>query len=83
MTRMRKSYSKDFKAKVALEALREEETIQEISNKYEVLTILISERKKTCVEYFNAVKAWKKRSRNKPLKSYIENWESYKQSTTG
>jgi transposase-like protein len=33
---MRKSHDKNFKAKVALEALREESTIQELARKYEI-----------------------------------------------
>lgn len=33
---MRKSYDKTFKAKVALEALKEESTLQELAKKYEV-----------------------------------------------
>ncbi len=33
---MRTKYDKVFKAKTALEALREESTIQELANKYEV-----------------------------------------------
>lgn len=36
MARKRNSFTKDFKAKVALEALREESTIQELSVKYGV-----------------------------------------------
>lgn len=36
MGKKRQTFSKDFKAKVALEALREESTVQEISVKYGV-----------------------------------------------
>lgn len=36
MGRTRQSFSKDFKAKVVLEALREESTLQEIATKYQV-----------------------------------------------
>ena len=36
MAKKRQSFSKEFKAKVALEALREESTIQEIAVKYGV-----------------------------------------------
>ena len=36
MARKRQSFSKDFKAKVILEALREESTIQEIAVKHGV-----------------------------------------------
>lgn len=43
---MRKSYDKNFKAKVALEALKENQTIQELAIKYEV--------------HANQISAWKK-----------------------
>ena len=35
MSRKRRSFSKESKAKVALEALRERETLQELAPKYE------------------------------------------------
>jgi transposase-like protein len=47
---MRKSYGKQFKAKVALEALREESTIQELANKYDVHPGQISLWKKQAIE---------------------------------
>ena len=37
MSKTRESFSKEFKAKVALEALGEETTIQQLSVKYSVL----------------------------------------------
>ena len=45
MAKKRQSFSKDFKAKVALEALREESTIQEIAVKYGVHPNQISQWK--------------------------------------
>jgi len=45
MGKKRQSFSKDFKAKVALEALREESTIQEIAVKYGVHPNQISQWK--------------------------------------
>ena len=36
MSKTRQTFSKDFKAKVVLEALREESTIQQLSVKYRV-----------------------------------------------
>lgn len=36
MSRKRRSFSKEFKAKVALEALRERETLQELARKYDL-----------------------------------------------
>jgi transposase len=43
---MRKSHSKDFKAKVALEAIRNESSIQELGQKYDVHPNQISQWKK-------------------------------------
>jgi len=47
---MRKNYDKQFKAKVALEALKEETTIQELAKKYEVHPAQISQWKKQAIE---------------------------------
>jgi transposase len=49
-TPMRKSYDKNFKAKVALEALKEESTLQELARKYEVHPNQISQWKRQLVE---------------------------------
>jgi transposase-like protein len=46
----RKSYEKAFKARVALEAIKEESTIQELANKYQVHSKQISEWKKQLLE---------------------------------
>lgn len=43
---MRKSHSKDFKAKVALEAIKNEMSIQELAQKFEVHPNQISQWKK-------------------------------------
>jgi transposase len=37
----RQSFSKEFKAKVVLEALREESTVQELATKYDGVTIFV------------------------------------------
>src|SRR5574344_2664462 len=50
MGRQRQTFSKDFKAKVALEALREESTIQELSIKYGVHPNQIMQWKKLIAE---------------------------------
>lgn len=50
MAKKRQSFSKDFKAKVALEALREESTIQELSGKYGVHPNQISKWKAQAIE---------------------------------
>jgi len=47
---MRKRYDKDFKAKVALDAMRGEKTLQEISKLYEVHPNLVAQWKKQLIE---------------------------------
>jgi transposase-like protein len=47
---MRKRYDKAFKAKVALEALRGEKTVQEIATTYQVGAGLVALWKKELVE---------------------------------
>lgn len=46
----RKRYSADFKAKVALEAIREELTLSELSKKYDVPPNMISTWERVAVE---------------------------------
>jgi putative transposase len=46
----RKIYPKEFKARVALEALKEAKTIAELSSEYEVHSNMISKWKKTLQE---------------------------------
>lgn len=47
---MRKSYDKTFKAKVVLEALREEMTLQELGQKYDIHPNQIGQWKKQALE---------------------------------
>ena len=48
MPRKRRSYPAELKAKVALEALREEATMAELAARYDVHPNLIATWKKTC-----------------------------------
>ena len=50
MKQTRKKYDAKLKAKVAIEALKERETLNELAAKYELSSVMISQRKKaqTC-----------------------------------
>jgi transposase-like protein len=52
---MRKRFSPDYKAKVALEAIREKYTLQELATKYEVHPNQITQWKKEALANMNAV----------------------------
>ena len=45
MSTKRRSFSAEFKAKVALEALKEQETINQIASRYDVLPVQVSQWK--------------------------------------
>ena len=47
---MRKRYGVKFKSKVALEAIKSDQTIAELSNKFEIHRDLVQKWKKTVVE---------------------------------
>lgn len=51
----RKKFGKDFKARVALEAIREEKTINEIASIFEVHPNLVRKWKKQAVENLSEV----------------------------
>ena len=55
---MRKKHRKDFKAKVALEAIRGEQTVQEIAQKYEVHSNQVTTWKRQLLD--NATTAFEK-----------------------
>lgn len=62
---MNKRHSKDFKAKVAIEALRGEKTVQEIAQKYEIHPNQVTLWKKQLIE--NATLAFDKHGNDKEL----------------
>ena len=51
----RRKFSSDFKSRVALEALREESTLSELSKKYNIHPNQISHWKKQAIEGFNDI----------------------------
>jgi putative transposase len=71
MKRTRKNYSPEFKAKVVLELLQENKTINEIASKYGILPKSLIEWKKQFLE--NADLAFDKSSVVKEYKQEIEN----------
>ena len=50
MKKSRKKYDAKFKAKVAIEALKDRETLSELAAKYEVSPVMISRWKKEFIE---------------------------------
>lgn len=62
---MNKRHSKEFKAKVAIDALRGEKTIQEIAQKYEVHPNQVTLWKKQLID--NATSAFDKDGKDKDL----------------
>jgi transposase len=50
MSKKRRTFTADFKAKVALEALKEQETLNQIASRYDVLPVQVSQWKKQLLE---------------------------------
>jgi len=78
MSVKRKSYSADFKAKLVLEALEGEKTINEIASKYEVLPVSLKNWKKQFLE--NMSLAFDKSTVVKEYKDEIEELKKSKDS---
>jgi transposase-like protein len=55
MSRTRRTFGKDFKAKVVLEALKEKDTIEVLAKKYELLPNQISIWKSEAIRNLSAV----------------------------
>lgn len=62
MKRTRRKFTADFKARVAVEAIKEHRTLSELSNHFEVSPVVISRWKKEFLE--NMSKAFEDKSRN-------------------
>jgi len=77
MGKVHRQYSPTFKAKVALEAIREEETIVELASRYGVHPTQIKKWKKTAVEGIVELFTDRKKSRDKEKNLFIE--ELYKE----
>jgi len=78
MSVKRKSYSADFKAKLVLEVLEGEKTINEIASKYEVLPVSLKNWKKQFLE--NMSLAFDKSTVVKEYKDEIEELKKLKDS---
>ena len=76
MKRKRKKYSAEFKAKVALEAIKGEETLQQLAGRYGVHPTMITRWKKELID--NAPELFGRGSRrDKDINAQIE--ELYRQ----
>jgi transposase len=74
---MRKTYSAEFKAKVALEAIRGEKTLAELSSRYEVHQVQIINWKKKALQ--ELVELFKKSSSKKERDDHHLIQELYRQ----
>ncbi|MDQ7083660.1 MAG: IS3 family transposase [Sulfurovum sp.] len=80
MSRKRKTYSAEYKAKLVVEVLREERTLNEIASSYEVLPKSLQNWKKQFLE--NASLAFDKSAVVKEYKEQIETLEREKDATS-
>ena len=61
---MKKTYSGKFKAKVALDVIREQDTVAELSSKYEVHRSLLTKWKKETIEALPGILSTTKKKNN-------------------
>lgn len=61
---MRKSYSGNFKAKVAIDVIKEHETVTELASKYQVHRALLTRWKKEAIEGLPGVFSQKNKNNN-------------------
>ena len=71
----RRKFSSDFKAKVALEAVRNQQPLGELALKFEVSPVVISRLKSELLENLSAVFERKKNVE----KGEVDTWELYAQ----
>lgn len=74
---MRKKYTSEFKAKVALEAVKGEQTLSELSQKYEVHPNMIAKWKRQFLEEAPKIFLDKRRKENKSQEVRLD--DLYKQ----
>ena len=71
MSKKRRTFSAEFKAKVALEALKEQETLNQIATRYEVMPVQVSQWKNQLLSGASASFA-RKGEREKLLEDHSE-----------
>ena len=74
---MRKNYSSNFKAKVVLDAIREDKTMSELSSHYGIHRAVIQRWKNIVLEYLPELFSKKKKKADKGKKELID--ELYRQ----
>jgi transposase len=73
MAQSRKKYSSDFKAKVALEAIKGENTIAELASRFELHPVQISQWKKALLDGVPSLFAGKQIKEDKKEADLIDN----------
>ena len=67
MSTTRRKFSKEFKAKVVLESLKERETLESLAKKYELLPTQISAWKAQALQNFGQVFSTDQQPKEKPV----------------